>query len=632
MHWDTSPVDLSFLNEKPAGKHGFVKVKGDGFVFEDGTPARFWAGNLAASALFSDKEAMPAAAKRIAQMGFNLMRIHHHDSTSWVDPTVIDKSQPTSQVLNEQAMDKLDYLISCLEKEGVYVWLDLHVGREFKTADNIPGFAEMDKRGTGKAEGKGFCYYNDRVEQLMKEFNEKYLSHANPYTGKAFKDDPAVMGLLLTNENDLTSHGNGMLPDKNVPIHNKIFDARVRAWSQSTGFPYDAAAKTWLPGPSKRYLNFEQAAWQDRMIAHLRSIGARQPVAGNQTWSSMGMWELPALAKADVIDVHSYGGGETFVLGVSPVTNSNFVIGITAGQAAGEPLVITEWHSHQPCSWRSVSPMYIAAVGSLQGWDAPMLYNYSQHAFAKPIQPHDWTSYFETGIMAPMPAAALAFRRGDLQQAKQTALIKLTEEQTYNEGLTDANMPALRTLAELHKIAIGPGYVPEGTKADITVTDPKQNFIPAGQSYVTSDTGEVYRNWDAGIQTFNSPRTQGAQGFIGYKDNGKLIKLNSVQMTVSNPFGVLIVSSLEDKPIEQSSALLITSIGRTTDSGGRLPMVTEPLTASLTIKSAVAGMKFVPLGPAGEAMSANDAPYANGAYTIQLSPTLKTHWFLLQRP
>ena len=41
---DSMPVDISFVfaDEKPAGKHGFVKVKGDDFYFEDGTLARFW--------------------------------------------------------------------------------------------------------------------------------------------------------------------------------------------------------------------------------------------------------------------------------------------------------------------------------------------------------------------------------------------------------------------------------------------------------------------------------------------------------------------------------------------------------------------------------------------------------------
>ena len=68
------------------------------------------------------------------------------------------------------------------------------------------------------AEAKGYCYFNDRVEALMQDFNEKYLSHVNRYTGLAYKDDPAVMGLLVTNENDLTCHfGNLMLGDKNNP-------------------------------------------------------------------------------------------------------------------------------------------------------------------------------------------------------------------------------------------------------------------------------------------------------------------------------------------------------------------------------------------------------------------------------
>jgi hypothetical protein len=28
--------------EKPAGKHGFLQMKGDRFEFEDGTPVKFW--------------------------------------------------------------------------------------------------------------------------------------------------------------------------------------------------------------------------------------------------------------------------------------------------------------------------------------------------------------------------------------------------------------------------------------------------------------------------------------------------------------------------------------------------------------------------------------------------------------
>src|SRR5262249_8680899 len=52
--WHSAPVDLSFLNlpERPAGKHGFLKVVKDSLIFEDDTRARFWGTNLTANALF----------------------------------------------------------------------------------------------------------------------------------------------------------------------------------------------------------------------------------------------------------------------------------------------------------------------------------------------------------------------------------------------------------------------------------------------------------------------------------------------------------------------------------------------------------------------------------------------------
>ena len=119
LPWNASPVDLSFLNEKPAGKRGFVRAKGDALVFADGTPARFWGGNLAAYALFADKEQIRQQARRIAKLGYNLMRLHHHDSTRWVSPTVIDKSRDDSRHLDATGMDRIDWWIKCLKDEGV---------------------------------------------------------------------------------------------------------------------------------------------------------------------------------------------------------------------------------------------------------------------------------------------------------------------------------------------------------------------------------------------------------------------------------------------------------------------------------------------------------------------------------
>jgi hypothetical protein len=54
LDWTKSPVDLSFLNapERPAGRRGFLAVRHDKLVFQDGTVARFWGTNVNAYALF----------------------------------------------------------------------------------------------------------------------------------------------------------------------------------------------------------------------------------------------------------------------------------------------------------------------------------------------------------------------------------------------------------------------------------------------------------------------------------------------------------------------------------------------------------------------------------------------------
>src|SRR5262245_39118295 len=86
--WNRSPVDLSVLirPERPAGKHGFVRPVKDRLEFEDGTPVRFWGTNLTADALFrTSRENVKRQARRLSELGFNLIRLHHHDS-SWVSP------------------------------------------------------------------------------------------------------------------------------------------------------------------------------------------------------------------------------------------------------------------------------------------------------------------------------------------------------------------------------------------------------------------------------------------------------------------------------------------------------------------------------------------------------------------
>lgn len=82
LAWDNMPIDLSFLysEEKPAGKHGFLKVDGDHFAFEDGTEARFFGVNFNSGANFPTHKHSEMVAERLAQTGINLVRFHQMDA------------------------------------------------------------------------------------------------------------------------------------------------------------------------------------------------------------------------------------------------------------------------------------------------------------------------------------------------------------------------------------------------------------------------------------------------------------------------------------------------------------------------------------------------------------------------
>ena len=124
-----------------------------------------------------------------------------------------------------------------------------------------------------------------------------------------------------------------------------------------------------------------------------------------------------------------------------------------------------------------------------------------------------------------MPAAAMAFRQGHISPARTNYCLMLNREQLFDRALSPATSAALRTLVEQSRLTIGfpavkelPWLEPTETPKDATViTDPDHDFIPAGQSFVKSDTGELIRNWKYGIETINTPRTQAVSGWIGGK-------------------------------------------------------------------------------------------------------------------
>jgi hypothetical protein len=636
-HWyrgalrlDGAPVDLSTLNDRPAGTHGFVQTQGGRLVFADGTPARFWGTNVAAYALFADKRQVKLHAHRLAQLGYNLVRLHHHDTTSWVRPTVLDRAAGTSQQFDPMGLDGVDWWVKCLKDEGIYVWLDLHVGRQFKPGDSIEGIGEIEKR---QGDAKGFNYFNSRIQELMEQFNAAYLSRVNRYTGVAYKDEPAVMGMLLTNENDVTHHfGNLMLADKGNPIHRAHFLEQVRAFAQASGLPAGQVERTWEPGSAKLFLNDGEHRFNQRLLRSLRQLGVRVPVATTNYWGNEALFSLPALTDGDVIDVHSYGEGEA--LSTNPRYEANFLSRIGAAAVYGKPLTITEWSVPFPSTDRFTAPLYLASIAALQGWDAPMIYNYAQVPLGGANRADPWSTYSDPTLAALMPAAALLYRAGHVRPARTTYCLQLDQHQLFDTRLDADTSAALRTLMEQSRVTIGlpavpalPWLRPTSPGAGVrVVTNPDQDFVPAGQNSIESDTGELRRNWAEGIQTINTPKSQAASGWLG----GREIRLRDTTLHVETPKATVVLTALDDKDLRESRSILITAVARAVAGpDGRLPFYSEPVTGTLTLQSAVSGLTLTPLSGDGRRLASSELAAKAGKYTVKLPIEGGTHWFWL---
>jgi len=638
LDWNTSPVDLSFLNaaDKPAGKRGFLRARGDRLAFDDDTVARFWGTNLTAHALFAtSQDDVRRQTRRLSELGFNLVRVHHHDS-EWVDPNIFGgRNNPTTRTLDPSMLEKLDWWIKCLEDEGIYVWLDLHVGRRVKAADGIDGFEEI-RQGQPTASLFGYSYINASIQEAMKRFNEGYVNHQNRFTRLRYKDDPAIVALLITNENDLTHHfGNALLPNKGVPKHTAIYLREAETFAAKYGLPKDRVWRAWEDGPSKLFLNDLEHRFDTDMIGYLRMLGVRSPIVTTSTWGMNPLSSLPALTMGDIVDAHSYGGvGE---LEKNPISGANLVHWIAAAHVVGKPLTVTEWGVDNHGSLapdRQDIPLYIASSASMQGWNGVMFYAYSYEPLTEDRStPSIYQAYNDPALMASLPAAALLFRQGHVKEASTTYVFTPSKEMLFDQAISAANSVALRTASERGKLLIAlpqvaelpwlqPGVIPAGARI---IHDPRQSQIRTGSSEVVSDTGELKRNWDQGVFTVDTSRTQAAMGWIAANP----IVLSDVEIAVTTRNAVVAVQSLDGNAINRSKSIMISMGARSVpETAHSLPYYSEPVEGSIMI-SAPAGLTLHAWDAAKSKLRPVPAPYKSGRYELTLDRTLKSSWLLL---
>jgi hypothetical protein len=623
----SSPADLSFLHDAPAGKDGYIRIQAGHLAKPDGQRIRFWGVHLTdwspGSVELPPKEDIPMWAATLARFGVNIVRLHFLDLAA--PRGIIDSTKDDSRSFDAQQLDRLDFLVSELKKRGIYMDLNLNVGRSYKAGDGVAGFDQIQW-------GKGLALFDTRLIELEKEYAKQLLTHVNPYTKTEYRNEPAIALMEILNENALYLGFTSRVPfyeEELTKLYNgwlrkNLTPEQLQKVRQAAGVEGDALVPR-LKGnepataPKERYTaemafftDAENRFYQD-MSGYLRkTLGVRQPIIGtaDHSHTSAPYSMLESLSKLDILDGHIYWNGN------QPMVNDplhSTVVQLSRTAFAGKPYTVSETNHPFPNEWASEGIPTIAAYAGFQDWDMVIMYTF------EPKRAADWKSYvgdpFDISLdpvrMTEMATGALMFLRGDVSRARQTV------ERTYSKEEVVEN----RLLPRTEQPYFTPGFplalpLEHGVRIKSLDGPPTQNPTLPEENPILSDTKELAWYTSAektGLISVETDRTQALIGFI--KANHKVLKNLSAEIT--NNFATIVLASMDDKPLARSDKMLLTTGSRVANTGqkwndtrtrltnqGGSPSLIEPVTGAVTLRSIEGATKVTAaaLDGAGNAM------------------------------
>ena len=353
-----SALDFSGLGlqDAPAGKYGWLVSRNGHAEFEKrpGFAARFYGVNLCNTANYLPSNEVEQVTDRLVRLGYNAVRIHHHDNL-WGE--------------DEENRDALDRLVAACVRKGIYLTTDIYVSRRIPWRD-----LGVDRDGTADGtSAKLLMMTTDAGFDNWKRLARDFLMRQNRYTGRCLAEEPAMPFLVLINES--SPHSNtGWSKARDIPAFQALWDewlaeqraVNPSAWPLAKAGELPKKGGWWDPSPESD-MKAAFRAWcvmrfSRKATAFLRNeLGVKAMLATDNNGPT-----LPSILKARA-DGGDYADFHFYTEHAGPASSAD-------RKNAGLPLV-SLFRNHNPLSgWR---PVYRGAAFN-RIWGHPLVVSESQ--------------------------------------------------------------------------------------------------------------------------------------------------------------------------------------------------------------------------------------------------------------
>ena len=603
-----SPLDFSHFAaaHAPCGVHGRVVARGGRFEFENrpGEAVRFWGANICTGANFPDEDKADAAIAHMARVGYNAVRLHHHDGgLVGGDP---DAFKPCGAGLDPDALRRMDALVAACGRHGLYVITDLYVSRPVSWRS-----CGIDRDGTmDMGQFKHLVPIHDGAFSNWCAFASAWLGHTNAFTGVRFADDPALMAVALINEGNL-DNGAGPEPFVSLPCwkerwaewlaEKKAADPAAFADIPATIPEGNHWQRTRHIAAFSRFLTDVEADFEARAVRFLREeVGLKAPISNMSAWMQPPEYQgILAGPTQDYVEMHSYCDHPTFpettwrlpcLVGIeNPVRQRHYSLGYGAMGATlkrifGKPFCVTEMNYCGPNPHRGAGGLLFGAEAAVQDWSGVWRFDWARDKTGLQEPGTDVCGLFDTQSdplrTASERLAAALFLRGDIATNPDAYVVLLPPSkivETFDGESRQINTPWPELTWRARLGTIWAEEAPEWARWVDPYPDYYKREGPVGEVPPRDD---IVLDPEAGWFKVATPRTCAVFAEGGIHESGALKvdfaadNATASQESLPAKSATVWASSLDGAPLAESSHILVGMLtdlrntGMVTEDGG----------------------------------------------------------------